>query len=231
MAVMTSQDWERKQNKEDTAPQECSYSPDKERVIMKKINVLQFSSAPMGVSNVAAYVGRDEVGDPISVQFELIDKQLHIDNLVDSEGEPLSTATKLYLMDELMKQGFTEVSYYEDSGEIIKEVPIINKTWKLGHPDNTPENKIAGNFGITVVNQHGQTEELVLELKDGAVTTDRPEVASVLYAFGFYDVGIGAEVDDLTKDSTPIQKEIMPDESFASSDDEDQMQLPFPTQT
>lgn len=218
MGVMTTKDWENRAKPKETPDIETTDSQIKERGTMKKINVLQMPSAPMGRANVSVFIGLNEDKTPKSVQFELVDKQLYLDKLLDSNGDLLTEATKVALMGKLMEQGFEEVSYYEDSGEIVKEIPIVNKSWKLGHPDNTPTEKINGNFGIRVIDQNGEPEEINLEIKDGAITTDRPEVASALYALQFYDIDVGAEVEDLTKDPEPADTEVVVDEDYKTSD-------------
>lgn len=211
---MTTEQWENKNaNPENTLVADPQI---KERKIMKKVNVLQLESAPMGTCNVAAYVGVDEDKNPITKQFTLIDKQLYIDKLDLGENE------KLELMHILMKDNnFKEVSFYEDSGEIVKEIIVKKTSWKLGHPDNQPNEKIQGKYGIMITNSEGQSEEVTLDIIDGVIHTEREDIANALRRLHFYDVSDGPTLADSTKeDEVVTETTIVVDEELTKAEKE-----------
>lgn len=202
MGIMTTEQWENKQN---NISNSVEVEPQiKERKLMKKVNVLQLESAPMGECNVAAYVGVDEDKNPITKQFKLVDKQLYIDKLDLGENE------KLELMRILMKDNnFKEVSFYEDSGEIVKEIIVKKTSWKLGHPDNQPNEKIQGKYGIMITNTEGESEEVTLDIIDGVVHTEREDIANALRKLHFYDVSDGPTFVDSTKEDEVVTETII----------------------
>lgn len=132
---------------------------------------LIFSVATEGKSNAGVKINGQEI------VIELNDGIYQID-------ESLPEYKKEEIEQELLNQGFKDVSEYRVTQKVEKE-NIDNKIWVMVHPDNSKTNPITCNIGAIIEGQ-----EVQLSIIEGLITVIDKRVFNWLSSQGYYVLSV-----------------------------------------